>query len=99
MVYFAQLFQLGAFGIFLPAMVNFIDEIMDKGEAVKGQALYTIVTTVASIFSSLVGGMILDIRGAAVMLLVSTVITAVGALIFICVIGKVKSKKTTAQAA
>lgn len=99
MVYFAQLFQLGAFGIFLPAMVSFIDEIMDKGEAVKGQALYTIVTTVASIFSSLVGGMILDIRGATAMLLVSTVITAVGALIFICVIGKVKSKKTTAQAA
>lgn len=93
MMYVAQFFQLGSFGIFLPAMVSFIDEIMDKGEAVKGQALYTIVTTVASIFASLVGGFILDVSGAKIMLLISTLITAAGAFLFICVIGKVKSKK------
>lgn len=93
MMYVAQFFQLGSFGIFLPAMVSFIDEIMDKGEAVKGQALYTIVTTVASIFASLLGGFILDVSGAKVMLFISTVITAAGAALFICVIGRVKNKK------
>lgn len=93
MIYVAQFFQLGSFGIFLPAMVSFIDEIMDKGEAVKGQALYTIVTTVASIFASLFGGFILDARGASSMLLISTLITAAGAILFICVIGRIKSKK------
>ena len=93
MVYVAQLFQLTAFGLFLPAMVCYIDEIMDKGEAVKGQALFTIVTTVATIFSSLVGGVILDMSGATVLLIVSTIITGIGALLFCLVIEKVKSKK------
>ena len=93
MVYVAQLFQLTSFGIFLPAMVSFIDEIMEKGEAVKGQALYTIVTTVATIFASLVGGVILDISGAASLLWISTIITGVGAILFCLVIEKVKVRK------
>lgn len=93
MVYVAQLFQLTSFGIFLPAMVSFIDEIMEKGEAVKGQALYTIVTTVATIFASLVGGVILDVSGASSLLWISTIITGAGAILFCLVIEKVKVRK------
>ena len=93
MVYVAQLFQLTSFGIFLPAMVSFIDEIMDKGEAVKGQALYTIVTTVATIFASLAGGIMLDVKGASTMLVVSTIITGLGALLLCISIERVKTKK------
>ena len=93
MVYVAQLFQLTSFGIFLPAMVSFIDEIMEKGEAVKGQALYTIVTTVATIFASLVGGVILDMSGASSLLWISTIITGVGAILFCLVIERVKVRK------
>lgn len=93
MIYVAQLFQLTSFGIFLPAMVCFIDEIMEKGEAVKGQALYTIITTVSTIFASLVGGVILDMSGAASLLWISTLITGVGALMFCLVIERVKERK------
>ena len=93
MVYIAQLFQPAAFGIFLPAMVCFIDEIMDKGEAVKGQSLYTIMTTVGTIFATLIGGKILDAGGASELLLVSTLITGAGAILIICVVGRVKNKK------
>ena len=93
MVYVAQLFQLTSFGIFLPAMVCFIDEIMEKGEAVKGQALYTIITTVATIFASLVGGVILDVSGASSLLWISTAITGAGAVLFCLVIERVKEKK------
>ncbi|MBS5334201.1 MAG: MFS transporter [Firmicutes bacterium] len=93
MLYVAQLFQPTAFGIFLPAMVCFIDEIMEKGEAVKGQSLYTIMTTVGTIFATLLGGKILDMSGANMLLLVSTVITGIGAVMIICVVGRVKHKK------
>ena len=93
MVYVAQLFQITSFGIFLPAMVCFIDEIMEKGEAVKGQALYTIITTVATIFASLAGGVILDFSGASSLLWISTIITGLGALLFCLVIERVKVKK------
>ncbi|MEG0292046.1 MAG: MFS transporter [Anaerovoracaceae bacterium] len=92
MLYLAQLIQLASFALFLPAMVHFIDEIMSRGEAVKGQALYTIMTTVGSIFASLVGGVILDLSGAKMLLLVSTIVTLGGALIIVFALNKVKSK-------
>ena len=94
MVYISQLFQPAAFGIFLPAMVCFIDEIMEKGEAVKGQALYTVMTTVGTIFASLSGGVILDLSGASSLLMISSVLTGAGAVLIVCAVGKVKSNKT-----
>ncbi len=93
MVYIAQLFQLISFGLFLPAMVNFIDEIMSKGEAVKGQAFFTTMVTVTSMISSLVGGVILDLSGAKMLTLVSTIATALGALIIIASVDRIGKKK------
>ena len=92
MVYIAQLFQLISFGLFLPAMVNFIDEIMSKGEAVKGQAFFTTMVTVTSMISSLIGGVILDLSGAKMLTLVATVATALGALIIIASVDRIGKK-------
>jgi PPP family 3-phenylpropionic acid transporter len=38
-LYLAFLFQLISFPIFLSASVHLVDEVMEKGEAVKGQSL------------------------------------------------------------
>lgn len=92
MVYIAQLFQLISFGLFLPAMVNFIDEIMSKGEAVKGQAFFTTMVTVTSMISSLIGGVILDLSGAKMLTLVAAVATALGALIIIASVDRIGKK-------
>ena len=93
MIYFAQLFQLVSFGLFLPVMVMFIDEVMSKGEAVKGQAFFTMMTTVASIIGSLLGGVILDISGAKMLTLVATIFTAIGTVILIMTVDKVKKNE------
>lgn len=90
MIFVAQFFQIVSFALFLPAIVHFIDEIMSKGEAVKGQALFTMMVTVTTVFSSLAGGVILDIHGAKMLTLISTIATAVGAVIIIFSIDKVK---------
>jgi PPP family 3-phenylpropionic acid transporter len=90
MIYFAQLFQLISFGLFLPVMVMFINEVMSKGEAVRGQAFFTMMSTVASIIGSLIGGVILDISGAKMLTLIATIITAAGTVILIMSIDKVK---------
>ena len=74
--------------------MSFIDEIMEKGEAVKGQALYTVMTTVGTIFASLSGGVILDLSGASSLLMISSVLTGAGAVLIVCAVGKVKSNKT-----
>lgn len=92
MIFAAQFFQLVSFGIFLPAMVSFIDEIMEKGESVKGQALYTIMITVSTVFASFAGGFILDVGGASSLLLVASLVTGAGTLLFIAVIGKIKKR-------
>ncbi|MCI8417646.1 MAG: MFS transporter [Lachnospiraceae bacterium] len=96
MLHAAQCFQLTSFGIFLPAMVSFIDETMEKGERVKGQALYTMMMTLASIFASLVGGFVLEYQGVSAMLLVCVGVMVVGAVLFIMAVrwmeGSVKAR-------
>ena len=94
MIFVAQTFQLVSFGGFLPGMVCFIDEIMEKGEAVKGQALYTIMITVSTVFASFTGGFILDMGGSSALLLIASAVTGVGTLLFIAVVGKIKKKNT-----
>ena len=92
MIFIAQLFQLVSFALFLPAMVHFINEVMRKGEAVKGQALFTTMVTITTIFSSLIGGVIIDASGVKMLTLVSTLMTAAGAVVVIAAVGRVKPK-------
>jgi len=92
MIFLAQFVQLVSFALFLPAMVHFIDEIMSKGEAVKGQALFTTMITVTTVISSLAGGAILDMSGAKMLTFVATIATTVGAVIIIATVDRVKRK-------
>ena len=91
-IYLAHIFQTLGFALFLPAMVVFIGDVMRRGEAVKGQAFFTAMTTVAAMISSVLGGIMLDVRDAHFMLLVSTLVTAAGALVIIIVVGKIKKR-------
>ena len=93
MIYVAHIFQTSSYGLFLPAMVVFINEIMARGEAVKGQALYTVMTTAASVIASICGGFILDLSGPSMLLLVSTVLTVVGALFVLLIVDRIKRKE------
>lgn len=93
LIFISQFMQVFSFALFLPAMVYFIDESMDEGEAAKGQSLYTIMVTVATVLSSIAGGMILDVSGAKSLLLISTIVTGLGMLIILFTVDKVKRKK------
>ena len=92
MIYVAHLLQTLSFGLFLPAMVSFIGEVMAKGEAVKGQALYTVMTTASSMLASVLGGIMLDVSGPGFMLLVSTIATGLGALVLVLIVDRIKKK-------
>ena len=80
MIYAAHFFHIFAFSIFLAGIVQFINEIMDRGEAVRGQAVYTTAITVGGVFANIIGGIILDISGPKLMLLVSTILALIGAI-------------------
>ena len=92
MIYVAHLLQTFSFGLFLPAMVSFIGEVMAKGEAVKGQALYTVMVTVSSMLASVLGCIMLDVSGPGFMLLVSTIATGLGALVLVLIVDRIKKK-------
>ena len=95
MVYVAQTFQLFCFSIFLSAMVAFTDEIMEKGEAVKGQALFIAATTVAGIFASVLGGVILDKSGPRLLLLICVITTFAGACLITLLTGKIERNRAS----
>lgn len=90
MLYVAQLFQLVSFALFLPGMVYFTGENMSPGEAVRGQALFTTMITVTTIFSSLLGGWILDVSGAKTLTFIATLATAAGAVIVFAVVDRIR---------
>jgi PPP family 3-phenylpropionic acid transporter len=93
-IYAAFLFQLISFPIFLSASVHLVDEVMEKGEAVKGQSFVTGMITLSNVFASLAGGVILDLRGASLLLLISTALCVAGTLVVIFSVGRIKSKHT-----
>ena len=92
MVYAAHFFQLFSFSIVLAGIVQFINEIMERGEAVRGQAVYTTAITIGGVFANIAGGIILDVSGPKVMLLVSTILTVIGAAGVFLLIGKIDKK-------
>lgn len=89
----AQAFQLVAFALLMPAMVYYVNEIMSPGEAVKGQSLFTMMFTFATIIASFAGGWILDASGAKVLTFVAALVTAAGAAVVFLSINKVEDHR------
>lgn len=87
-IFIAQILQLASFALFLPAMIHYIDEIMNRGEAVKGQALFTTMITITTIFSSLTGGLLLDYCGVKILTLTASLVTGAGALTVILALNR-----------
>ena len=89
----AQAFQLVAFALLMPSMVYYVNEIMSPGEAVKGQSLFTMMFTFATIIASFAGGWILDASGAKVLTFVAALVTAAGAAVVFLSINKVEDHR------
>ena len=77
----SQVFQMTAFALFLPASVHYVGKLLKKADAVKGQAFVTSAVALGGVFASLASGRILDIYGAKTMLLIGTVVAAIGSVI------------------
>ncbi|MCR5135249.1 MAG: MFS transporter [Clostridiales bacterium] len=87
----AQVFQ-AIYIVVMPAMIYFIDQIMDKGEAVKGQAWFMMATTVASVIASYIGGLILDAAGAKMLCFAAAVAALIGAVIYFLTVDRFDQK-------
>ena len=93
----AQIFQMFAFALYLPSMVRFIDDNMKAGEAIKGQTLFTTVTTSAAVFAGLLGGRIIDSMGIGTLTFTATVITAIGTILVFLTVNRAGNREVVSK--
>ena len=94
-VYISQAMQMFAYAVFIPVSAYFVNQTMKRLDQVKGQAYVNVSITLGGVFSSLVCGRLLDIKGPNFMLTVSLVVTTIGlaiAFIALKVLGKNEEK-------
>lgn len=82
-IYIAQLMQIGAYAILIPASVYYVNEVIDQADANKGQSMVTTAVAASGILANLVGGILLDALGVHQVLLIGVVVSCLGALIVI----------------
>ena len=96
-VYISQAMQMFAYAVFIPVSAYFVNQTMKRLDQVKGQAYVNVSITLGGVFSSLICGRLLDIKGPNFMLTVSLVVTTIGlaiAFIALKVLGKNEEKRS-----
>ncbi len=81
LLYVSAVLQSVSFAIFIPASVHYVDELMEKSDAVKGQALLTGMIALANVLSSLLGGVVLDNMSVVSMLVIGTTVSVTGTVV------------------
>ncbi|MCI6271450.1 MAG: MFS transporter [Erysipelotrichaceae bacterium] len=77
-IYFAQLLQMFAYALYIPASVYYVYKIIDKEEQITGQSLLNTAITIGSVFASFTGGILIDIIGVKYTLLISALLSVIG---------------------
>ncbi len=88
LIYVAAFSQIGAYAIFLPASVYYVNQVIAKEDQVKGQAMMTSATVASGIVANLAGGFLLDMIGVHSVLFMGTIISVIGALIVLMSVEK-----------
>lgn len=81
-LYLCQLLQMGAYAIFIPASVFYVNELVDECDMVKGQAFIVSASTLGGVFASMLGGIFIDNFGVFSMLIFQLIMASLGALLF-----------------
>lgn len=89
-IYIAQVLQIGAYAIFIPASVYYVNQIISEKDAIKGQSMVTMGITASGIFASLSGGILIDLINVNNVLLVGTIVSIIGTLIVLFSVEKVE---------
>ncbi len=91
-IYWSQLLQAGAYAMFIPGSVYYVNQEIGKTDLVKGQAFMTGAITLGGVAASLLGGWLLDGPGVHAMLIAGTVATILGLLVAFLAIENRKMK-------
>ncbi len=82
MVHASQAFQILSYAILIPASVYYVNSIVEDRDKVKGQAMLGVASVgIAGTTANITGGKILDTLGVSPMLMLGTIVTAMGVII------------------
>ncbi len=77
-MYAAQVLQMGAFALYIPATVYYVNEVMEPQDTFRGQALMAGTSTLGGVFGSLIGGLLIDYLNVHFMLIFGTIMAFIG---------------------
>lgn len=89
MIYLSQAMQSVAYALFIPASVYYVNKKIADSDQVKGQSMITMAMTVAGVFASLIGGILIDLLGIHDVLLIGAIVSVVGMIISYIMVEKV----------
>ena len=92
MFYVTQLLQIGSYGLYIPASVYYVNQIMEQKDFVKGQAMVTGAIILGSILAGLIGGILLDRFNAQNMLFVGLIVSTAGSILMLFTIKTAKKR-------
>lgn len=80
-IYIAQVFQIGAYGLVIPAGVSYVRSAVSQRDMLKGQSLFTNAMALSSVVGSFLGGFLLDNYGADLTLFIGIIASLIGVVI------------------
>lgn len=89
MIYIAQVLQMDAYALFIPASVYYVNCKVDNKDIVKGQSFVTTSMTMSGVFANIIGGILLDAVGVSEVLLIGVILSLIGAVIVLFTVEKV----------
>lgn len=88
--YISQVCQIFAYALFIPSGAYLAERVMEKNDKTKGQSYINCAITLGGVFSALICGRLIDILDVHMMLLVSCIVGALGTVISLVAVKKIK---------
>ena len=73
--------QVVSFALYIPASVQYANNIIDEKDTVKAQMMFNLMQTGGAVFSSIIGGWLIDFGGISHALLVGAILSCIGTMI------------------
>ena len=73
--------QVVSFALYIPASVQYANNIIDGKDTVKAQMMFNLMQTGGAVFSSIIGGWLIDFSGISHALLVGAILSCIGTMI------------------
>lgn len=81
LIYVAQVLQMFAYAIYIPAGVYYVDRLFNKADATLGQSLMAATATAGGVIASFAGGFLIDNIGVSKTLCVGMIVSIIGTVI------------------